>query len=233
MTLNGNSCLTCKVRKSSILEPCAIGTINAISTFKNSRKYEKGEFLFKEGDDVKGVFFVKKGIVKVLKEVPGNRTLIFKICSRGEIVGHRGYDSRNIHKYSGVALSETDCCFVPISFFQDILKDAPDLEKQLTEEYLLDLERMEEKSVSLAYKTVREKVAEALVLVSNIYGYRGGNRPFSIDLSRQDFADLTGTTKEQVSAVLKEFSRDSLIRYSGKRFNFIDLDALKSLATVA
>ncbi|MBW7839747.1 MAG: Crp/Fnr family transcriptional regulator [Chitinophagaceae bacterium] len=230
MTVNGNGCLTCKVRKSSVLEPCAIGTLSAISTFKNSRKFEKGEFLFKEGEEVKGVFFIKKGVVKVLKEVPGYRTLIFKVCAKGEIVGHRGYDSKNIHKYSGVALSETECCFVPIVFFKEILRDSPDLEKQLMEEYLIDLERMEQKSMSLAYKSVKEKVAEAILLVSGVYDYHVKRRSFNIDLSRQDFADLTGTTKEQVSAVLKEFSRDSLIRYSGKKFNFIDLDALKSVA---
>ena len=229
MTVNGNGCLTCKVRKSSVLEPCAIGTLSAISTFKNSRKFEKGEFLFKEGDEVKGVFFIKKGVVKVLKEVPGYRTLIFKVCAKGEIVGHRGYDSKNIHKYSGVALSETECCFVPIVFFKEILRDSPDLEKQLMEEYLIDLERMEQKSMSLAYKSVKEKVAEAILLVSGVYEYHVKRKSFNIDLSRQDFADLTGTTKEQVSKYYGEFESLDIIAAKGRLLHVKNMEKLEEI----
>lgn len=231
MTINGDTCLTCKVRNcSSLLRPCTIETLSAISTFKNSCKFGKGNYIFCQGEQAKGVYFIKKGVIKIEKKVTNERSFILKISGRGEIIGHRGHDGSGIHYYSAQALSEVVCCFVPMTFFKEILKVSPDLEKQLSEQYRIDLERMEQRSFGLACKSVREKVAEALLLVSEFYCYSPKRKVLAIDLSRQDIADLTGTTKEQVSATLKDFERQSWIRCSGKHFSFLDLKALKSLS---
>jgi len=230
MTVSGNTCLTCKVRNCSILKPCTVDTLSTISTFKTERKFNKAELIFEQGEPTKGVYFIKKGIVKVEKKAPHGRSIIVKICGPGDIFGHRGPNSLIYQNHSATALSDAYCCFVPVIFFKEILNNSPDLEKQLTEEYQNDLEKMEQKSLSLAYKSVREKVAEVILLLSELYCYGPKTKNFSIDLSRQDFADLSCTTKEQVSATLKEFSRNSLIQYSGKKFNFIDVEKLKSLS---
>lgn len=230
MTISSDTCVTCKVRNCSILKPCTITTLSALSTFKTAREFQKGEFIFEEGAPVKGVYFIKKGVVKIEKKAANGRSLILKIGGRGGIIGHRGHDHLNVQNCTATALSDVVCCFIPMNFFKEILKSAPDLERQLYEEYLNDLKQIEQRSLGLAYKNVREKVAEVLLLIAEIYGYTLQSRGFNIDLSRQDFADLTGTTKEQVSAALKEFERLSYLRYSGKRFYHIDLAMLKSIS---
>lgn len=168
--------------------------------------------------------------MKIERSVPSGRSLIVKICGRGNIIGNRWILHDHVHHLTATALSDVVTCFVPEMFFKGILKNANDLEKQLANDYLKDLELMEQRSVSLAYKSVPAKIAEAIMLLSDIYCYQPKRRSFSIDLSRQDIADLAGTTKEQVSATLKTFSRNSLIRYSGKKINFIDLDGLKLIS---
>ncbi|MBS1640255.1 MAG: Crp/Fnr family transcriptional regulator [Bacteroidetes bacterium] len=232
MAINGDNCLTCKVRNCSILKPCTVTTLSAISTFKTSQKFKKGEYLFEQGSLNKGVFFIKKGVVKVEIKSAGGRSFIVKIGGRGGIVGHRGSDNKSIQNYTVTALSEVICCFISTTLFKKILQGAADLEKQLSEEYLNDLKLMELRSLSLAYKTVREKIAEIILLIADLYNYTSKQKSFSIDLTRQDFADLSGTTKEQVSAALKDFERNELIKYSGKKFNFINIQALKAIANV-
>ncbi|HRN47438.1 MAG TPA: Crp/Fnr family transcriptional regulator [Niabella sp.] len=230
MTVNGNSCLTCKVKNCSLLKPCTDDTLTVISKFKSERKFDKGEFVFKEGDMVKGIYFIKKGMVKIEKRMPKGRAFILKICGPGGLFGHRGHDQNFYQNYSVVALSECASCFIPFDVFNEILNNAPDLEKQIIKDNLKDLEKMEQRSLSLAFKPVKERVAEGILLLSEIYCYDPQKKGFCIDLSRQDFADLTGTTKEQVSAVFREFSRNSIIRYSGKKISYIDLEALKSFS---
>lgn len=231
MTVNGNSCLTCKVKNCSLLKPCTDDTLTVISKFKSEKKFERGEFVFGEGDRVKGIYFIKKGVVKIEKRMPKGRAFILKICGPGGLLGHRGHDQNFYHNYSVVALSECTSCYIPFDVFNEILNNAPDLEKQIINDNLKELDRMEQRSLSLAFKPVKERVAEGILLLSEIYCYDSQKKGFCIDLSRQDFADLTGTTKEQVSAVFREFSRLSIIKYSGKKISYIDLGALKSFST--
>ena len=230
MTPSGNTCLTCRVKHCSILKPCSLETLAAISRFKANYGFKKGDIIIKEGQISDGVYFIKRGVVKIEKNGPNGRNFIINICGAGNIIGHRGMQGNTIQKSTVVALSEVTCCFIPVNFFNEILKNASDLEKQITEDYLCQLEQLEKKSISLAYKSVKEKVAEVILVLATIYNYEPKKQSSSIDLSRQDLADLTGATKEQVSSVLKEFERNSIIRYSGKHFYSLDIGTLKTIA---
>lgn len=220
------SCLTCKVRQFSILKPCGDATLNAISRHKTKVFFKKGEFIFQVGDPFLGVHFIKSGVVKLERISSSGRPFIVKIGGRGGIIGHRERTNQYIRNYSATALSDVVTCFIPAESLNEIILNSSDLESQIMEEHLRDLTMLEQKSVDLAYKNVREKIADAILLIADIYNYPKTRKSFTIDFSRQDIANLTGTTKEQVSATLKEFAREGILKYSGKWFYFIDLVAL-------
>ena len=224
-----DTCLTCKVRGNSILKPCSEATLLAISHFKAKTKYKKGESIFQTGEPYRGVFLIKYGVVKLERVSAGGRPFIVKIVGNGGIIGHRERNNKFIQHYSATALSEVECCFIPAESFKEILKNSPDLENQIGEEHLKDLAMLEQKTMNLAYQSVREKIADALLLITEVYNYSQTHKSFCIDLSRQDISNLTGTTKEQVSATLKDFARSGIIKYSGKSFYFIQIDALKEI----
>ncbi|HQV78533.1 MAG TPA: Crp/Fnr family transcriptional regulator [Chitinophagales bacterium] len=230
MVINGDSCLTCKIRDCSILKPCSTTTLTAISNFKSKNKYGKGQSVFAVGDEMKGVYFIKSGIIKVEMHTPNGKSFIVKLVSSGDIVGYRECNNTSIKNYSATAVSEVSTCFIPIDAFKKILYDSPDLDKQIKNEFVRDLELMEQKSLSLAFKPIKARVAEIILQIADVYCYNARRKSFVLDLSRQDVADLIGTTKEQVSAILKEFSRNSFIRYSGKKIYFIDTEAISTIS---
>ena len=76
-----NTCLLCKL--------CQKEWIPAIGAHRSNFKVSKGEIIFKEGDLVKGIFFVYEGTVKVHKHW-GEKELILRFGKKGNIIGHRG-----------------------------------------------------------------------------------------------------------------------------------------------
>ena len=84
MVINGDSCLTCKIRDCSILKPCSTTTLTAISNFKSKNKYGKGQSVFAVGDEMKGVYFIKSGIIKVEMHTPNGKSFI--VNSNGKLV---------------------------------------------------------------------------------------------------------------------------------------------------
>ncbi len=231
MAIKRYDCVTCKVRKCSILDSCETDTLVAISTYKQARIVKKGEYLFQEGAPIEGVSFIKKGFVKIEVKGKGDRPLILSIAGKGAILGHKMGDEMTFHGTQAIAVSDVQFCFVPYTYFEKIAGDCPMLQKQIIQQFLKELELVKKKAISLAHKTVREKIAEAILLLADAYLYYEQKQSFRVSLCRQDIADLVGTTKEQVSKIIKDFEKGKIISCTGKRFNFIHIAALKAIAT--
>lgn len=230
MAITRNDCITCKVRSCSVLEYCDSETLTAISTFKHPRILQAGEKLFLEGDPILGVSFIKKGFVKVELNGKHGKPLILRIAGKGSIFGHRINSQHNCHSYSVTAISEVYYCYIPYNLFNEVVSKSHILHNQIINQYLNELELIEKKALNLAHKTVREKIAEALLLLCETYQYEEKKQSFKINLCRQDIADLAGTTKEQVSKILKSFEKEGLIKCTAKKFNYLDIIRLQSIS---
>lgn len=222
-------CITCKVRNCSFLNNCDTHTLKLISTYKVSRSIKKGEKLFSEGDEVMGVYFIKKGFLRIELNGKVDRPLVLKFAGKGTVLGHRTNINHSAHHSTATAITDVAYCFIPAMAFRDITCDSPTLRQQIVDQLLRELILTEKKTLQLAHKSVREKVAEALLQITNIHGYDDRKQSFRTSFCRQDIADLAGTTKEQVSKIMKDFEKERLIKYTGKRFNYINLNQLRSI----
>lgn len=229
MAITRYDCITCNVRSCSILDVCSRETLTEISTYKQTKSLQKGERLFSEGDPIRGVYFIKKGFLKVELNGVQGRPLILRIACRGTVFGHRANAGHRSHTCSATAVSEVQYCYIPYDLFNEILGKSPVLKQQIVNQFLNELELVEKKVVNLAHKSVREKVAEALLLLADAYQYDEKKQSFRIALCRQDIADLAGTTKEQVSKILKDFEKEGLIKCAAKRFSYLDTAELRTV----
>lgn len=229
MPLTRTECITCKVRRCSILNACNYETLTAISTYKLSKTLQKGKKLFSEGDPIQGVCFIKKGFLKVELNGKQGRPLILKIAGQGTVFGHRANMKHPYYSCSATAVSEVQYCYLPYDLFNEIVGKSPALRQQIINQFLDELELVEKKAIYLAHKSVREKVAEALLLLADAYQYEEKKQSFRISFCRQDIADLVGTTKEQVSKILKDFEKEGLIKCAAKKFNFLNTAILKTV----
>ena len=232
MAITRHDCITCKVRNCSILDTCDTHTLTAISTFKISKSLQKGERLFSEGDPVPGVYFIKSGFLKVELNGKQGRPLILQIAGRGAIFGHRANASHPCHTSSATAVSEVLYCYIPHDLFNEIADNSPTLKQQIINQFLNELELAEKKSINLAHKTVREKIGEALLTFAKVYKYEENKHPFRIHFSRQDIADFTGTTNEQVSKTLNDFEKENLIKLVAKKINYLNIETLRAISRV-
>ena len=227
-----NDCIICKTKNCSILKECDKNTLLSISNVKLSKSLKKGDKLFSEGDPIRGIYFIKKGFLKVELNGKQGRPLILQIAGKGSLFGHRINTFHPYHSCSVTAASDTQYCYIPTPFFENIIEKSPLLRNQIINQFLNEIELAEKKSVNLAHKTVREKVAEALLLIARLYDYEKKQQSFRIHFCRQDIADLTGTTKEQVSKVLNDFENEKLVKCKAKKFSYLAIDSLHQISNL-
>lgn len=192
---------------------------------------KKGDILFKEGGPVLGIFFIYKGKVKVYNTGAQKRTQIVRFASSGSIVGHRGFGSLNNYPIGASALEDSIVCFIPRQLFFDTLVDNPPLTMELLNFYADELRRTENKLLSLSQMTVKQKLAECFITLSEIYGttVKNGTSFLDVKLSRQDFADVIGSSIEEVIRTISQMKKEGLIVADGKSIGIPDPQILKAL----
>lgn len=204
---NLNDCMLCRI--------CQQDWLPAIDASRKNFHFKKGEILFIENEEVTGMYFINKGLVKVHKKWDSDKELILRIAGNGEIVGHRGLGSNTIYPVSGTALEPTDVCFVTLDFFTSTLKVNHDFLYQLMMFFASELKESEKRMRNLAHMTVKGRIANALLFLKQKFGTTSqGN--LAINLSRQDMASYIGTTYETLFRMMNELSDADIIKTEGK-----------------
>ncbi len=185
---------------------------------------KKSQNFIIEGAPVHGLYFVKKGKVKVAKTGLNGKEQIVRLARDGEIIGHRGFGAGHFYQISAVALEDTDLCNFTTDTLNEMLHKIPSLTFDLMSFYAEELNRSETKVKKFAQMTVREKVIDALLYINRKFGQSKGF--LNIQLSRKEIADFAGTNDEQVIRVISALKKEGLITSSGKKLGIKNVELL-------
>ncbi len=216
---------TCDLKSCVLCKQCINDWLPAVDANRKSFHFKKGELLFKEGDNMQGMYFIDTGLVKVHKQWNDDKELILRIARNGDIVGHRGLGADTIYPVSGTALEPTDVCYVDLEFFNSTLKVNPGFLYQLMMFFAAELKESEKRMRNLAHMTVKGRVSNALLFLKQKFGTAAAGH-IDIKLSRQDLASYTGTTYETLFRVMNELAEENAIKTDGKNIFILKEDIL-------
>jgi CRP-like cAMP-binding protein len=208
------TCLLCRL--------CHKEWIPAIEAHRTNFKVNKGEVVFTEGEEVKGIYFVYEGTVKVHKHW-GDKELILRFAKKGNIIGHRGLGKDLVYPVSGTAIEPTTVCFLPLDFFQTSLKVNYDFLYELMQFFATELKESEQNMRNLAHMPVKSRVLQALLTLEEKFGLTNDGF-INIIISRQDLASFAGTTYETVFRVLNELLSENIIHLGEKQIKILRKD---------
>jgi CRP/FNR family transcriptional regulator len=215
----------CDLKSCSLCQSCNKEWLPAVDTNRKIYYYKKGEQLFTEGEEVKGMFFIHSGLVKVHKRWDDEKEMILRFAKQGAIVGHRGLGSDTIYPVSGTALTNTEVCFIDMEFFTATLKVNTDYLYQLMMFFAAELKESEKRMRNLAHMSTKGRIAYALVSLKERFGL-DANGYLNIVLSRQDLASYTGTTYETLFKMMNELAAEEILRFAEKKIEIVDVDKL-------
>jgi ATP-binding cassette subfamily B protein len=110
-----------------------------------SKKFSKGEVIFREGDEGDCLYFVRSGEVKISHDVNGEDKLL-TYCGEGDYFGELALIEDRARAATVTAMSETECLALARADFDAMLKAAPDIREQIAKKMELyrvddDMER--------------------------------------------------------------------------------------------
>jgi CRP-like cAMP-binding protein len=211
----------CDLKSCFLCQRCLPEWLPAVQAQRKNLHFKKGELIFLEGEEVKGIYFVNSGTVKVHKKWGTEKELIIRFAQKGDIFGHRGLGHEHHYPISATALEAVSVCYVDLEFFQTSLKVNQDFMYGLLLFFADELQESERKMRNLAHMQVKGRVAQALLSLEEKFG-RSPEGHIGITLSRQDLASLVGATYETVFRIINELAQEELIELDAKNITITD-----------
>jgi CRP/FNR family transcriptional regulator len=194
-----------------------------INKDRYSLKYKAGEMIIKQGTSATHYISLVEGMAKILLEGHNDRNLILNILKPWQILGSPGIHLDSRHHYSVIALVNSLVCFIDKKNFNTVLQSNTKFAFAFIEYLSYNTENTLNKLLNLTQKQMPGRLADALIYLSNfVYA----DSKFSLQLSRQDLADLSSMCRDSVSRILKEFENDNIIKQNKNRMEIISADKL-------
>lgn len=182
-----------------------------------------------EGEKPPGVFCIASGKVKVSKTNKEGKEQIVRILKAGDNIGYHAILMGENYLDTAVALDESQICFVPKQDFLKLVVGNPSITQDILMRLTADLSEAEELIRQMAFKTVRERMAEAFLILKKAYSHTDDS-DLQITISRGDLASLVGTAKETTTRHIAEFKEDNIITVEGKNIHVKDWEKLNRIS---
>lgn len=224
------TCEGCKERHKSIFSNLESPLLAEASIGKSCNVYRKGDIIFREGNYPLGFFAIYNGKVKIFKTTEQGEDHILRLATGGDALGYRALISDEKYEVSAAALEDCRVCFIPKNLFFKLLKDSKNLTGRVIDFLAKDLKLAETKITDLAQKTVKERVAETILMLKQFYGLEEDGFTIKVSLSREELADLVGTATETLIRSLSDFKQNNIIELQGKQIIIKNSKLLKEIA---
>jgi len=213
----------------SILRHLDIDEMAYMEASTEIRHYKKGEIIFLQGKRIAGCYVVLSGIVKQFKTGGEGRDYIIRLAKPYEILGYRSVLSEEPACHTSAVIEDSDVCYIPKDCLHHLVKTNGSFALDLLQIACCELEESHSMITEIAQKSVKERLAELLLMLKNKFG-ANENGQINIVLSREELANVVGTATESIIRILSEFKADKLIDMYGKKITILREKELEKIA---
>ncbi len=178
------------------------------------------------------MFCINRGKIKIYKLGESGKEQIVRLAKEGDIIGYRALVSGEPYRGSAEALEDALLCHIPKESFYAIMENDGSFSMRFMQLLCQELGEAEARLLDLAQKSVRERLAEVLLILKEKFGFEDNNYTLNITLTREDLANIVGTATETVIRLLGEFNKEKLIELRGKKIRLINIPGLIKVANI-
>lgn len=205
---------------------------NDIINFKKEfRHFKRGDVLYTEGSRISGFYCINSGIIKVFKTGLDGKEQIIRFAKPGDIIAYRSVLSNEAACTSAKVIEDSTVCFIPSDILISFVKSNSTFAYELLKLACHELGEANSFITDIAQKTVRERLAEILLVLVNDFGLDYDNY-LKISLTREELANIIGTATESVIRFLSEFKADKLVEVNGRRIKILNIKGLDKISKV-
>ncbi len=223
--------------RTDLLRPVAlfagldVSVLLSVSEAARLREAKAGASFFREGDPAESFFVVQSGSVKLTQLTPEGHQVVLRLIGAGDPFGGVAAFGGGSYPVSAEAVTEVTALEWPGPIMASLMETYPRLAINAVRFVAARLHELQVQYRQLATEKVERRVARALLRLGEQAGRRTeGGVLIDLPLSREDIAQMTGTTLYTVSRIISRFEADGLVEAGRQHIVIRDAQALTSIA---
>jgi len=202
----------------------------AVASAATVREYAKGETIFEQESPSDALYAIISGRVKIFRMMPNGKDLILEVFGPGDPLGTVALYMDRPFPATAAALEDTTCVVIPRGTFFRLLESNPSLVRGLLLGLTTRLVELTNRLAELTSGRIEGRFARLFLKLAREMGRedRGGTF-LPLSLSRQELADMTGTTIETCIRIMSRWGKDGIVRTEKDGFVITDPVQLRHL----
>lgn len=230
---SSTKCADCDSLNRSLFSGLDEKSLALLDKHKTCNVYKKNQVIFHEGNRPLGLFCLTSGKVKIHKTGLDGREQIVRLAKPGDMIGYRSFLGEEFYSATAVALDDSCVCFIDKNDFFQVLKTNENFSLDLIHLLARELREAEDMIRDMAQKSVRERVAEVLLLIKEKYGVDASDPTLlNSRMTREELASYVGTATETLIRLLSDLKEENIIETQGRRIRILNPKALFQIANL-
>jgi len=203
------------------------GLMKHLADHYDIENFSKKHILYQEGRRPKYLYYVVRGKIKGIKTHEDGKEYITDLFTDGDFIGYSAIIEEKNYDDSAVVLENAEVMQIPKEDFQEMIYGDMSIATKFIRLITQNVKEKEDRLLSLAYSSLRKRVAKALVDIHTKFNAGGSGK--LIEISREDIAHYVGTATESLIRTLSDFKGEKLIEIKEGKITIPDSEKLKNL----
>jgi CRP-like cAMP-binding protein len=204
------------------------GDYTRIAATARAKEFARGEVLFLEGDTIQQVLLLTSGFVKLNKLGLSGTEVILRLGVPGDVLGALGLFSGSSHCTTAQAFRQCRALVWDAAAFRALVERFPVLHQNMARILGGHLLELEERFREVATERVGPRVARQVLRLMEQIG-QPVDGAVEIGLSREELAQMTGTTLFTVSRLLSAWESRGMVRPRREAVTIYDVQSLRAV----
>ena len=205
--------------------------LDAVLADARSVRYPKGSAVFEQGGEANSFFLLLHGHLQVVKVTPAGQQVVVRYVVPGDLFGIAVQMGRSSFPATATAVVDSVCLVWPASAWSTLVARVPTLAGRVLQTMGARLDEAHTRVVEMSTQEVERRVAHAVLRLAAKAG-RPEAQGTRIDfpITRQDIAEMTGTTLHTVSRLLSAWEGLGLVEGGRQKLTICDAEGLARIA---
>lgn len=192
--------------------------------------FKKGETILRPGENPTGIYYIKRGLVRLYSISTSGQEITFNIYKSGTYLFMMWALSEIDNNYFFEALSEAETVKAPKEVVIEFIKSQPGLLYKLNKRTMIGLEASITTAQTLLLGKAHSKIASVFIMLAKRFGKNGKNShvTIKIPLTHRLIATLAGLTRETASLEIEKLKKEKIITKKQQYFVINKMKILES-----
>jgi len=219
------------LRRTPVFSALSDDELDALAPLVVERRLRKNTVIFHENDPASAFYMVKSGKVKIYKVSRDGREQVLALLGEGQIFGDVPTFDGGPYPATAATMEDCEIYLIRREDLLAVVRRHPDIAIQIIAVLGQRLRQALELVRDLSFKQVPHRLAGLLLKLAEQYGEeKEAGVLIGIKLSRQELADIVGTSRETVTRELKKMEQAELVGLEGRQITIFNREGLVSWA---